>query len=98
MPDSVTRLYNAALACRHDKRCSRGGSLADFHKGDVRQASNADQLHLQLVFVQIPQALGQAAEIAPLNPVESGVDRVDVATVVEIKLNGGQRQGDGRAE
>ena len=64
----------------------------------VRQAQNPVELQLQLVLIEIPQALADAAEIAPSDFVEPRLDDADLAIVVEIELQRRQRQRHDRAE
>ena len=65
---------------------------------NVRQAENPVELQLQLVLIEIPEALAETAEIASADLVEPRLDHADFTVVVEIELECRQRERHDRGE
>src|SRR6266566_7319979 len=74
------------------------GDLVYFRGPDVRQAENPVELQLQLVLVEIPEALAEATEIASADLVEPRLDHADFTVVVQIELERRQRERHDRGE
>ena len=74
------------------------GDLAHLGGPDVRQPQDAVELELELVLVEIPQALAEAAGRAAADLVEARLDEGDLAIVIEIELKPRQHQRHDRRE
>jgi hypothetical protein len=82
----------------HHERIARAVGLTDFDGTDVGEPEDSIELEFQLSFVERPQTVSQAVEIALADLGQAQLEGRDVAAVVDVELNRGEDEGDGAAE